>query len=242
MEPDSVALRSAVEEIEAEIDQQARACAALIRCPMSRKDIATLRRTLTALAGLRQRLVLRINQYRFWRPGTDDRPVPPRAVAVAPVPRPPWAEQAPRARYLNDLDARARKLAQVTDRLAAMLSRKPQPLYRPDPPRGDLVAEQLAASDRVFTALHRVVNPAAQDAGSADFGCHPDIPLLPSVFLAHAHAALRVALAQNRPAPLRFLDVGCGGGVKVMLAAEIFGQADGLEYDPGYVAAARDGR
>ena len=75
-----------------------------------------------------------------------------------------------------------------------------------------------------------------QDA--AAYGCHLDIPLAPSVFLANAHAALRMGIAQGRGA-MRFIDVGCGGGVKVMLAAEVFAQADGLEYDPGYVAAAQ---
>jgi predicted O-methyltransferase YrrM len=33
--------------------------------------------------------------------------------------------------------------------------------------------------------------------------------------------------------------VGCGGGIKVLLAAEYFPRADGLEYDAGYAATAR---
>lgn len=238
MDPDSESLRAAVEETEAEIGLAARHCADLIRMPLTRKDAAALRRALVELTILRQRLTYRINQYRFWRPGSDERPVPPRGPTNL-SPRPVWATSVPRARYLVDLDARARKLALVTERLAEFLKRGPRPLFLAEPKRGDPAAEQLAASDRVFAALHRVVNPGKQDPASAEFGCHPDIPLLPSVFLAHAQAALRVALAQNRPAPLRFLDVGCGGGVKVMLAAEVFHHADGLEYDPGYVAAAR---
>ena len=234
MEPDSEQLRRAVDGVEARIEAVARACAPHIRFAMTPRDKAAVRRGLAEIAVLRQELALRINQYRAWRPGVDERPNPP--VPLAGPGRKP--SPLPRSLYLNALDLRAQRLAVLTGRLGAMLSRRRQPLFAPLRPKPSLQDEQLAVSDRVFKTLHQVVNPADQDADAAAYGCHLDIPLAPSVFLANAHAALRLGIAQGRAA-MRFIDVGCGGGVKVMLAAEVFAQADGLEYDPGYVAAAQ---
>lgn len=234
MEPDSEPLRRAVDGVEARIEAVAQAAAAHLRCAMTPRDKAALRRSLAELAVLRQELALRINQYRAWRPGVDERPNPPMPSAG------PGRRQSsmPRSLYLNTLDYRAQRLAVVIGRLDAILTRRRQPLFAARPPQPSLQDEQLAVSDRVFKTLHLMVNPAQQDAAAAAYGCHLDIPLAPSLFLANAHAALRLGMAQGRRA-MRFIDVGCGGGVKVMLAAELFGQADGLEYDPGYVAAAQ---
>lgn len=234
MEPDSEPLRRAVDGVEARIEAVAQAAAAHLRCAMTPRDKTAVRRGLTEISVLQQELVLRINQYRAWRPGVDARPNPPA----------PWTALGrmrsglPRSLFLNELDFRAHRLTVITERLGAVLSRRRQPLFAVRPPQPSLQDEQLAVSDRVFKTLHLMVNPAEQDASAAAYGCHLDIPLAPSLFLANAHAALRLGIAQGRSA-MRFIDVGCGGGVKVMLAAELFAQADGLEYDPGYVAAAQ---
>lgn len=111
------------------------------------------------------------------------------------------------------------------------------PLYCSYGPESAFIAEQVAALDAAFVAMHRLANPNFQNAGAEEHGCFSDIPLRPSNFVAHAHAATRVAIAQCRPRPLRFLDVGCGGGVKVLQAAEFFEICHGLEYDPGYAAS-----
>jgi len=55
--------------------------------------------------------------------------------------------------------------------------------------------------------------------------------------MSHAHVAYRAALAQKRGSSLQFLDVGCGGGIKVLLAAGLFDQAVGFDYDEAYVQA-----
>lgn len=109
----------------------------------------------------------------------------------------------------------------------------------PDPrPRFDLGAVQESVVNKVFTDAHAAVNPASQDNAATELGCFPDIALDADHFVWNAHLACRMLLALKRPRPWSFLDVGCGGGMKVALAAEMFDRADGLDYDPGYVAAA----
>ncbi|QYK42412.1 MAG: hypothetical protein KF887_04620 [Paracoccaceae bacterium] len=108
------------------------------------------------------------------------------------------------------------------------------PLHDPLDPRG----YQAAIVSEVFTLAHRAINPATQDAGSAAHGCYPDIALDAAWFMSSVHLALRVLHAQKRAPPHAFLDVGCGSGMKVAMAAEVFLQADGLEYDAGYVEVA----
>ena len=72
-----------------------------------------------------------------------------------------------------------------------------------------------------------------------DLGCYSDIRLKPQEFTAHALAAYRLSLALGHYGRARFLDVGCGGGGKVLLASQYFARADGIEFDPGYAASAR---
>ncbi|PLS20603.1 class I SAM-dependent methyltransferase [Neptunicoccus cionae] len=116
----------------------------------------------------------------------------------------------------------------------------PSPLYGEPLPDGSALAQRLAALDGFLVRMHEFVSPRdQQDETSESMGLFKDIPLPVSVFGAHLHAAYRVCLAKDLSAPVRFLDVGCGGGTKVLLAREYFGCADGLEYDPNYEAAAR---
>ena len=104
--------------------------------------------------------------------------------------------------------------------------------------RLDLGGAQGSLVSGAFTRAHRAINPARQDRASADRGAHADIPLDAARFVAAAHLAYRLRLATKTPRPWRFLDVGCGGGVKVALAAEFFDDAIGIEIDPGYAASA----
>lgn len=96
---------------------------------------------------------------------------------------------------------------------------------------------QMLASDDVFTWLHRVLNSAPQSEDAKEQGCFPDIGLSNSDFHAHMHAAYRLSLAQKRQAPVRFLDVGCGGGLKVYSALRYFDKGYGFDLDKGYVEA-----
>ena len=110
---------------------------------------------------------------------------------------------------------------------------KPIPLIRnPEPnPHGEI----LSMLDR---ALHSLSNTMPQNEDALAHGCFSDIPVPILVFDKLLSAAYRVRLAQNRERPVRFLDVGCGGGTKVFAATRYFPQADGLEYDEGYARAA----
>ncbi len=112
------------------------------------------------------------------------------------------------------------------------------PLLPAARPKFDLGAVQESVVNKVFTDAHAAVNPASQDSAAGELGCFPDIALDADHFVWNAHLACRMLLAQKRSRPWSFLDVGCGGGMKVALAAEMFDRADGLDYDPGYVDAA----
>lgn len=68
---------------------------------------------------------------------------------------------------------------------------------------------------------------------------HRDIPLSGEYFLNFLNAAQRLLLAQEREGPVRFLDMGCGGGTKVLAAAAKFDVAHGADFLPEYVAEAQ---
>jgi len=116
---------------------------------------------------------------------------------------------------------------------------KRQPLYRRKAKTEPIVRGQLSLADGIFNEIHALLGQTAQDHDAQAFGCFADIGLPQSMFIEHLHAAYRVSLVQARAHPTRFIDVGCGGGLKVLSAATFFPHADGLEYDPGYVAAAQ---
>jgi len=92
-----------------------------------------------------------------------------------------------------------------------------------------------------FDSMHRLANPKAhtQSDAAKSLGCHRDIPLPMDRFSLLIGAAHRLCLAQQRPRPLRFLDVGSGGGTKVLAAATCFEFCDGLEYDEFAVTEGR---
>lgn len=93
--------------------------------------------------------------------------------------------------------------------------------------------------DVLVRAFDHIVNPAEQDEEARERGQHADIRMAITRFNDHLHAAHRLLLAMRRPRPWRFIDVGCGGGVKVIAATAFVDEGVGLEYDPGYAAAAK---
>lgn len=90
-------------------------------------------------------------------------------------------------------------------------------------------------------SMHKIANPssATQGADAKNHGCHRDIPYPMIWFSKMIAAAYRVCLAQRRQWPLRFLDVGSGGGTKVLAAATCFDFCDGLEYDKRTITTGR---
>lgn len=117
------------------------------------------------------------------------------------------------------------------------LRKKRVPLYetRSNP----LVKAQTSASDDVFDWLHAILNQEKQTDDAYQSGCFPDIALPNSQFHQHLHAAYRVLLAKGETHEVRFLDVGCGGGLKVLAALRYFKEADGLDYQHSYVETAQ---
>lgn len=123
-------------------------------------------------------------------------------------------------------------------RLRVMLRTKPQPLYpdAADPSRTETAA--LIATDRLLERLHLGLSPHPPELHPGEGPAHGDIPLPMSQFQRHMQAAKRVlrAMGQGRG---KFLDVGCGIGLKVIAAAEYVDLAEGLEYDAALCATAR---
>lgn len=116
---------------------------------------------------------------------------------------------------------------------------EPDTLYPALPESAVAIHQQQEALDKVFDIIHAVINPYKQDTEASANGAFADIPLPQSRFIRHLQAASRVTQVQNLGKPARFIDVGCGGGLKVLTAAQYFNPCDGLDLDPGYVQAAR---
>jgi len=115
---------------------------------------------------------------------------------------------------------------------------KREPLYRRADRTEAITPIQLSVNDAIFNDVHEMLARNSQDTEAHEHGCFPDISLPQSIFIEHVHAAHRVLLAKRLKHPTRFLDVGCGGGLKVLSASKFFGRADGLEYDAGYATTA----
>jgi SAM-dependent methyltransferase len=139
---------------------------------------------------------------------------------------------------VHDARVRMAQWGPVRRCVLLQLRGEPGPLVVGRSPHDPLKAQQ-AILDAAFRALQAPFGPGGQNPEAQAYGCYPDIPMPASDFLALAHAAYRVALARRIGGPFQFLDVGCGGGSKVLLAAGFFDAADGLEFDPGYAGAAR---
>ncbi|MCV2867547.1 protein-L-isoaspartate O-methyltransferase [Defluviimonas sp. WL0002] len=147
--------------------------------------------------------------------------------------------EAAEAQYCKELRKRLRLWKAVQDTLRQIEKRRSFPLLPAERRILDPRAAIESITDVAFTRAHRAVNRTPQAQASATHGCFADIPTRVSLFLEIAQLAYRLLLAQRHPGPARFLDVGCGGGIKVALAAQMFPVADGIEYDPGYAESAR---
>lgn len=115
----------------------------------------------------------------------------------------------------------------------------PEPLIRPEENIASPQAALSRAGDGLLDVIHRMMKSVEQDDAAKAAGAHADVPYPFSRFMAHAQAARRVCLSRGTPPPFRFLDVGCGVGLKVLAAQQLFETADGIEVDPGYARLAR---
>lgn len=120
--------------------------------------------------------------------------------------------------------------------LADAMSRR-VPLTERPPAAETLVAGQLLAYEHALYRMHDYLSPPRPDPESW-VGRHNDIPFPFTRSFRLLQLARRVALATGRKAPLSFLDVGCGVGLKVLQGAEFFEISRGLEYDATRVPVA----
>lgn len=154
----------------------------------------------------------------------------------------------PDLRHLRHTDPVRLQLDGVTRRLAYwnttyhLLDRVirapkvPLPTLQPAPDSPN--ARQLLAYDGLLYRLHYQLGPA-QNKEALLKGHHDDIPMAFTRFMQLGQFARRLALAAGRTAPLSFLDVGCGIGLKVAGAAQFFEAAQGLDYDKTRLPIAR---
>tara|TARA_R110002049_G_scaffold10127_3_gene50378 strand:- start:80681 stop:81733 length:1053 start_codon:yes stop_codon:yes gene_type:complete len=150
----------------------------------------------------------------------------------------PSSDHAALQRELSAARLQVAEWATYERMILGQISTASRPLYpRPDSATGHQSTRD-AATDALLDVLHHVLNPAAQSDTARDHGCHADIALPHSIFARDVHAAYRVLLARRPAHPTRFLDVGCGGGLKVLAAARYFDRCDGLEYQSDYAHAA----
>lgn len=94
-------------------------------------------------------------------------------------------------------------------------------------------------ANAVMQALFSLSNPQAPALAVPGAESHADIALPGAYFFELMEAAQRILLAQGHDGPMRFLDMGCGGGSKVVAALGAFEEARGADSNPAYVAAAR---
>lgn len=121
--------------------------------------------------------------------------------------------------------------------LQKMMTAPALPLMPAPPVGASAVGRQLYAYQGAFYRLHDYLSPP-RPASEDWLGRHNDIPLQFTLFAQLMQLARRTALALDRQAPMAFLDVGCGVGLKVLQAGEVFEVAQGLEYDATRVVVA----
>ncbi len=139
----------------------------------------------------------------------------------------------------RDLRSWAESWPRVERLLSAQIPPRARPLFEePQDPSGAL-ASRAWMVDEICGVLHQVLSPAEQDPAMQEAGSFSDISFSQWLFMANLQAAIRVLHAQGRHAHRRFLDVGCGAGIKLLSAAPLFEQSDGLELDPGHARAGR---
>ena len=128
-------------------------------------------------------------------------------------------------------------------RIAAMVDRQTHPGSFPK-----LVTEtsevitgrEFGAVNYLSQLLFQLSNPIADQSGIVPDNHYRDIPLSGAYFINLLTAARRILLARNHDGPVRFLDMGCGAGSKVLAASALFDVAHGGEYSHEYLAQAQD--
>ncbi len=131
-----------------------------------------------------------------------------------------------------DFLRRARHLTlwhDCTARLEQVIRQRARPLL-PD-------TQADPALERLFEHLHLALSPAAP--ALLQDGRHGDIPLPMGQFLHLIRAAGRLLRAMDRPEPWSFLDVGCGLGLKLLAAQEMFDRLEGIEITPATARRAK---
>lgn len=139
------------------------------------------------------------------------------------------------------LDGITRRLTHwnTTYRLLTRVIRAPKiPLPTLQPAADSPIARQLLAFDTLLYRLHYQLGPV-QNKNALLAGHHDDIPMAFTRFLQLAQFARRLALAVGGAAPLSFLDVGCGIGLKIAGAAQFFEIARGFDYDKSRLPIAK---
>src|SRR5262245_15247821 len=93
---------------------------------------------------------------------------------------------------------------------------------------------------KTLQTLETYLASGEQSKRAKDHGCFGHISLDAKKFLRDLHKARAVlSVVQPRMNSGRFLDIGCGVGLKVQLASHVFPVAHGLEFDKGYFSVAQ---
>lgn len=155
----------------------------------------------------------------------------------------PTAQLLPDWMMLQHEVARLRFALNKWNRIQVLIGRQSPPQRRSLVGRpanaGEAHVTALRANDALVERLQRVLNPREQTEEAEANGCYDDVPLPQSAFASLMTASARLLKAQGKHDGIRFIDVGCGGGLKVVSALEFFGEATGLEVDPAYAKSAR---
>jgi hypothetical protein len=139
--------------------------------------------------------------------------------------------------FLKAARARYRAWKKVEDMVAGQVNPERRDL---DSQRPAIIAPVTvfdSINDLFVESMHRFANPNPQREDAFKYECFADIPLPMRYFGSLMATAYKICLAQKRGRPLKFLDVGSGGGTKVLAAATCFEICHGLEYDDDYAAA-----
>lgn len=132
--------------------------------------------------------------------------------------------------YFGSLRRRLNMLNELQTLLRNVVRAKQLPLMPEIPAVGTAPGQVMRAFEDVLYRIHDHISPPRPDPENY-VGRHNDIPLPFGHFARLMQLARRTALALGRPTPLSFIDVGCGVGLKVLQATQVFEIAQGLEYD-----------
>ncbi len=139
--------------------------------------------------------------------------------------------------YFNALRRRLNLTLELHGLLQQVLTAKLLPVMPDTTPGATALGRQLYAYEGALYHIHDYLSPP-RPKPEDHIGKHNDIPLPFTLFSRLIQLARRTALAVGHESPLSFLDVGCGVGLKVLQAAQVFEIVQGLEYDNTRVVVA----